>query len=159
MTLVHRVMAASPIWLSLTDLGRIFGISAVHCGRNLEQLGWRDRRGLPSPEALESGAAKTSGPHGQSQSTLWNREICGGAFEDKGYRPMPHSQQVQQWTYFLEAMAEGSPSINATVEQMAEDIPGDLVEDVNHQLAARGCRFRVPRTGAGHHTRRSASAC
>jgi hypothetical protein len=26
-------------------------------------------------------------------------------------------------------------------------------------LAARGCRFRVPRTGAGHHSRRSASAC
>jgi len=41
-------------------------------------------------------------------------------------------------------MEEGSPSIDATVEQMAEDIPGELAEDVNHQLAARGCRFRVP---------------
>ena len=137
-------MAASPNWLSLTDLGRIYGISTFHCGRSLEQLGWRDRRGGPSPAAVECGAAKTSGPHGQSQSTLWNRDLCGRAFEDKGYRPMPHSQQVQQWTHFLEAMAEGSPSIDATVEQMAEDIPGDLIDDVNHELAARGCRFRIP---------------
>ena len=119
----------------------------------------RDRRGLPTPAALECGAAKASGPHGQTKSTLWSRDICGQAFENKGYHPMPHSQQVQQWTHFLEAMAEGSPSIAATVEQMAEDIPGDLVEDVNHQLAARGCRFRVPRTRPDHHIRRSASAC
>ena len=45
-TSVHRVMAALNPWLSLTDLSRIFGISAIHCGRILEQQGWRDRRGL-----------------------------------------------------------------------------------------------------------------
>ena len=50
----HRVMAAFNPWLSLTDLGRIYGISAIHCGRILEQQGWRDRRGRPTQEALEA---------------------------------------------------------------------------------------------------------
>ena len=137
-------MAASASWLSLTDLGRIYGISAIHCGRTMEHLGWRDRRGRPTPIALDMGAAMSSGPHSQGRATLWNRDICGRELQARGYSPMSHSLQVQQWTQFLEAMEEGSPSINATVEQMAEDIPGELADDVNHQLAARGCRFRVP---------------
>jgi hypothetical protein len=70
---------------------------------------------------------------------------------------MSHGLQVQQWTQFLEAMTEGSPSIAATVEQMAEEIPGELVDDVNHQLASRGCSFRVPNQSI--QARRSASAC
>ena len=150
-------MAASTSWLSLTDLGRIYGISAIHCGRTMEQLGWRDRRGRPTATALELGAAMNSGPHGQGRSTVWNREICGRELQAQGYEPMSRSVQIQQWTHFLEAMEEGSPSIDATPEQMAADIPCELVEDVNHQLAQRGCRFRVP-----HHIRqdsRKASAC
>jgi hypothetical protein len=31
------------LWLSLTDLGRIFGISAVHCGRLLSDAGLRQQ--------------------------------------------------------------------------------------------------------------------
>jgi hypothetical protein len=142
-TVIPRVMAASASWLSLTDLGRIYGISAIHCGRTMEHLGWRDSRGRPTPIAVDMGAAMSSGPHSQGRGTLWNRDICGRELQARGYSPMSRSLQVQQWTQFLEAMEEGSPSIDATVEQMAEDIPGELAEDVNHQLAARGCRFRV----------------
>ena len=150
-------MAASSSWLSLTDLGRIYGISAIHCGRTMEHLGWRDRRGKPTPAALEAGAAMSSGPHGPGRATLWNRDICGKELQARGYEPMSHGLQVQQWTQFLEAMTEGSPSIAATVEQMAEEIPGELVDDVNPQLASRGCSFRVPNQSI--QARRSASAC
>ena len=60
---VHPVlMAAINPWLSLTDLGRIYGISAIHCGRILEQQGWRDRRGRPTPAALEIEAATNQDP-------------------------------------------------------------------------------------------------
>ena len=143
-TAIHRVMAASTSWVSLTYLGRIYGISAIHCGRTMENLGWRDKRGRPTPAALDRGAAMSSGPHGQNRATLWNRDICGRELQAKGYEPMSRNLQVQQWTQFLEAMEVGSPSVNATVEQMAAEMPGELVEDVNQQLAVRGCRFRVP---------------
>ena len=42
---------AEPQWLSLTDLGRIYGISAVHCGRLLSEAGLRDANGQPSRHA------------------------------------------------------------------------------------------------------------
>ena len=45
----------------------------------------------------------------------------------------------------LEAMEEGSASISTSTDQMAEDLPMDLIEDVNHQLSHRGCRFQVQR--------------
>jgi hypothetical protein len=32
-----------------------------------------------------------------------------------------------------------------STEQMAEDLPNDLIDDVNHQLSHRGCRFQVQR--------------
>ena len=74
---------------------------------------------------------------------LWNRSVCSQLLEHKGYEPMSRSLQVEQWTQLLEALQVGSPSITATADQMAEEMPGELLEDVNHQLEARGCRYRV----------------
>ena len=39
-------------WLTLTDLGRRFGLSAVSCGRMLSTAGMRDDDGLPSDVCL-----------------------------------------------------------------------------------------------------------
>ena len=156
-TSVHRVMAALNPWLSLTDLGRIYGISAIHCGRILEQQGWRDRRGRPTPAALEADAASCAGTHGQGRTVFWSRAICSELLESKGYAPMSRNVQIEQWTQLLEALQLGSPSISATPDQMAEEMPTELVDDVNQQLAVRGCSYRVSR-----HQRqasRSASAC
>ena len=156
-TSVHRVMAAINPWLSLTDLGRIYGISAIHCGRILEQQGWRDRRGRPTPAALEAKAASCAGIHGQGRTVYWSRAICAELFESKGYAPMSRNVQIEQWTQLLEAMQQGSPSITATPDQMAEEMPKDLVDEVNQRLEVRGCSYRVNR----HHrpASHSASAC
>ncbi|MEC7382221.1 MAG: hypothetical protein VYE16_04350, partial [Cyanobacteriota bacterium] len=72
-----------------------------------------------------------------------NAKICKGLLEKSGYQPINRTLQVEQWAELLEALEEGSPSINATAEQMAEDLPEELVGDVNDQLAQRGCHFRV----------------
>ena len=72
---VHRVMAATTSLLSLTDLGRIYGISAIHCGKTLEHQGWRDRRGRPTQSALDANAAMQTGPHGQGRTVLLNRAV------------------------------------------------------------------------------------
>ena len=135
-------MAATTSWLSLTDLGRSYGISAIHCGKTLEQQGWRDRHGRPTQSALDANAAIKTGPHGQGRSVLWNRSVCSQLLEQQGYEPMSRSLQVEQWTQLLEALQVGSPSITATADQMAEEMPGELLDDVNHQLDARGCRYR-----------------
>ena len=80
-------MAATTSWLSLTDLGRIYGISAIHCGKTLEHQGWRDRRGRPTQSALDANAAMQTGPHGQGRTVLWNRSVCSQLLEHKGYEP------------------------------------------------------------------------
>ena len=137
-------MADNSPWLCLAELGRIYGISAFHCGRILENHGWRDRRGRPTPAALEAGAASIVGPHGQGRHVFWSRSLCTELLNSNGYTPISRSLQVEQWTQLLEALQLGSPSISATADQMAEEMPNELMEDVNHQLKVRGCSYRVP---------------
>ncbi len=136
-------MANSEAWLSLTDLGRIYGISAIHCGKTLKQQGWRDQHGRPTPNALQVGAAVSTGNQNDFGTALWNAKVCKALLEKTGYQPIRKSIQIKQWVQLLEALEEGSPSINTTAEQMAEELPRELVVDVNNQLAARGCSFRI----------------
>ncbi|MFL2489172.1 MAG: hypothetical protein ACJ0GM_03495 [Parasynechococcus sp.] len=136
-------MGNSTIWISLNDLGRCYGISTIHCGKILNQQGWRDRCGQPTAEAFKAEAARHLGPHGQTQSVVWNQELCGDLLETKGHQPVSLSRQIDQWSQLLEAMQSGSPSITSTADQMAEDMPSELVDGVNQQLAERGCSFRV----------------
>ena len=134
---------ATPSWLTLTELGQLFGISTTHCGRALDRLGWRDRHGRPTPAAVEAGAASTSGSSLQARSPLWNSTVCTSLLKRQGYKRITRAQHVKQWVALLEALSEGSSSITTTPEQMAEDLPAELVHDVNHQLSRRGCRFQA----------------
>ena len=136
---------ATSTWVDLNDLGRRFGLSASHCGRMLEREGWRDRHGYPTPAALEVGAAEQRAPHSRGRSSLWNTELCAGVLERQGHHPLSRDQHVNQWTDLLEAMAAGSPSITTSADQMAEELPSDLVDAVNVQLNRRGCRYQVRR--------------
>ncbi len=130
-------------WLSLADLGRIYGISAFQCGRVLEKQGLRDRFGRPTSCALEAGIASTHNQNNPIHLALWNVELCRKSIERNGYQPISRKTKANQWAQFLEALAAGSPSVNVTPEQMAEDVPEELVGEVNDQLAQRGCDFRL----------------
>ncbi len=136
-------MATSSSWLNLTDLGRMYGISALRCGRELQYKGWRDRYGRPTPKALEAGVASENGPHNPPRAALWNTKLCSELLEKTGFQPISKKLQIEQWVSLLEAINEGSPSINTTTDQMAEELPNDLVEDVNAQLKLRGSNFKV----------------
>ena len=74
---------------------------------------------------------------------LWHRDLCSALLIKLGYSPVSRSVQVEQWTQLLEALQMGSPAIAASLDQMAEEIPNDLVDDVNQQLTMRGSRYRV----------------
>lgn len=141
-----------PQWLSLTDLGRIYGISAVHCGRLLSEAGLRDSNGQPSRHALRSGCAiRGHQPHAHGP-TQWHRQHCQAAFERAGLQPIQRTTLVQQWAQLLSALTEGSPSISTSADQMAEDLPSDLVDPVNAELRDIGCSFQVSsRAHALHH--------
>ncbi len=136
-------MAPSSTWLNLTDLGRIYGMTAIHCGRTLQKEGLRDQRGYPTPRAVQVGAAHTSSLNHSQKSTVWNSKICKSFFEKTGYQPIGRALQIEQWVQLLEALEEGSPGIAATPDQMAEEIPYEYITEVNNLLAKRGCIFRV----------------
>ena len=63
--------------------------------------------------------------------------------QSQGYKRITRAQHVKQWVALLEALSEGSASITTTPEQMAEELPAELVADVNAQLSSRGCRFQA----------------
>ena len=136
-------MKTSSPWLSLKDLGRIYGISTPHCGRALQTKGWRDKNGSPTQLALKNGVAYLSSEDNQSTSTLWNSDICKTFLEQSGYQPISREIQIEQWVTLIEALEQGSPAIASTPEQMAEELPKELVSEVNNKLAIRGCIFRA----------------
>ncbi|MBM5825172.1 MAG: hypothetical protein FJ054_07395 [Cyanobacteria bacterium M_surface_10_m2_119] len=145
-------LSGEPQWLSLTDLGRIYGISAVHCGRLLSEAGLREANGQPSRHALRSGCAiRGLQPHAHGP-TQWHREHCQSVFERAGFEPIRRTTLVQQWAQLLSALTEGSPSITTSADQMAEELPNDLVESVNAELREIGCGFQVSsRAHTPHH--------
>ncbi|MGC6484025.1 MAG: hypothetical protein ACON4T_10765 [Synechococcus sp.] len=134
---------ATPTWLNLTDLGQLFGISTTHCGRALDRIGWRDHFGRPTATAVEAGAANTSGSSMHPHSAVWNSKMCTTLLESQGYKRITRAQHVKQWVALLEALSEGSAAITTTPEQMAEELPAELVADVNSQLSRRGCHFQA----------------
>ncbi len=136
-------MASSTNWLSLKDLGQIYGISAMHCGRALQKEGWRDNKGFPTPRALNAGAASIPINQKPALTPLWNEKICKILLEKTGYKPLSKKIQIQQWTILLEELAKGSPSIQTTPQQMAEEMPKSIIKEVNTQLINRGCVFQV----------------
>lgn len=130
-------------WRSLTDLGRLHGISAVQFGRLLNRAGLRDASGQPSSRAIAEKLAY--GHHGDQpgRQTFWHQERCLRLLEQQGLLPRRPTSLVEQWTELLSALFAGSPSISTSAEQMAEDLPRELVGAVNSQLKARGCPFQV----------------
>ncbi len=132
-------------WLTLSDLGRRFGLSARHCGHALDHEGWRDRNGQPTEAAITAGAAQRHNHHHHRPSNRWSLEVCTAILSSHVKSPIHRSEQISQWATLLEAMEEGSASLSTSTDQMAEDLPLDLIEDVNHQLSHRGCRYQVHR--------------
>ena len=80
-------------WLTLSDLGRRFGLSAKHCGHALDHQGWRDCNGHPTQAAITAGAAQRHNTHHHSPSNRWNADICATVISSHGHHPI-HLQQV-----------------------------------------------------------------
>tara|TARA_B100001939_G_scaffold35505_1_gene27662 strand:- start:4253 stop:4891 length:639 start_codon:yes stop_codon:yes gene_type:complete len=137
-------------WLTLTDLGRRFGLSAVGCGRILSTAGMRDDDGLPSDVALDGGYAYRRPDQNANRSVLWHEERCTELLQSLGLHAVDEQQLVSQWADLLSALDEGSPSISASAEQMAEDMPKHLVAAVNARLQLLGCGFQVARSKQRH---------
>ena len=129
-------------WLSLTELGRLYGISAILTGRLLVASGLRSPEGSPSAEALSSGLALCQHP-GDHHQALWNRQGCAPHLERQGLVPLQQPTLVGLWADLLAAMQQGSPSISVSAEEMADDMPRELVRPVNRELRQRGCSFQV----------------
>jgi hypothetical protein len=130
-------------WLTLTDLGKRHGLSAVSCGRMLSEAGMRDDQGLPSDLALNQGFAYRRPEQNANRSTLWHEDRCGALLHQQGHRQIDEQHLVLQWADLLAALEVGSPSIDTSAAQMAEDLPRHLVPAVNERLQLLGSDFQV----------------
>lgn len=148
---VAGLTASHQEWLTLTDLGRLYGISAVLCGRLLSEAGLREPNGHPSPTALRDGLAYRG--H-SSASALWQRQGCSRVLEAGGLIEPARHALVSQWADLLSTLFAGAPGVNSSAEEMAGELPDELVPPVNAALQQRGCSFQVRRQA-----RRRASAC
>lgn len=135
-------------WLSLTELGRLYGISAVQTGRLLVLAGLRSREGEPTARALREGIALCPHP-GDHHQALWSRVGCAAPLERQGLELQQQRSLVGLWADLLSALQQGSPSICVSAEEMADDMPQELVRPVNRELRQRGCSFQVRRLRTG----------
>ncbi|MFM7675477.1 MAG: hypothetical protein ACKO5F_07790 [Synechococcus sp.] len=132
-------------WLSLTDLGRLYGISAVQTGRLLVAAGLREASGEPSAEALRLGLAVMGPPRHHHHSALWSRQGCGPVLERDGLLPMAQRSLVGLWAELLSTLQRGTPGISTSAEEMATEVPQELVRPVNQALRQLGSTFQVKR--------------
>ncbi|WP_197686650.1 hypothetical protein [Cyanobium sp. NIES-981] len=140
---LHRGSPPETDWLSLTELGRLYGISAVLCGRQLSGAGLRQSHGAPTPYALSHGLALLAHPRAHHRSALWNRQACGVVLEQQGLQPVAQNRLVQLWADLLEALLSDSSAISTSAEEMAAEVPSELVGSVNQELRLRGSGFLV----------------
>jgi hypothetical protein len=131
-------------WLSLTDLGRLYGISAVQTGKLLVAAGLRQSGGAPTAEALAQGLARQQHP-GHHHQAFWSRQGCAPHLESQGIEPRGQSQLVRLWADLLSALQQDSAAVSVSAEEMAGDMPRELVKPVNRELRLRGCSFQVGR--------------
>lgn len=149
----HASASRGSPWLSLTDLGRLYGLSALQTGRLLQQAGLRQASGSATPQALEQGLALQRPNH----RPFWHHQACAAAFEAQGLQPVERQTLISQWAELLCALQLGSPSISTSAEEMARELPGELVEPVNRRLHQLGSPFQVARRRSrGHHQRMTA---
>ncbi|MEO1002394.1 MAG: hypothetical protein AAFX65_04700 [Cyanobacteria bacterium J06638_7] len=140
-------------WLSLTDLGRLYGISAVYCGRLLSEAGLRLANGAPSRRALHRGLALQPLPRRQHRSALWNLRSCAGVLEQQGLSQVGQQRLILQWADLLEALQLGSGAVSVSAQEMAGEMPTQLLKPVNQELRQRGCSLQLAQPS------RRASAC
>lgn len=57
--------------------------------------------------------------------------------------PSNGSRQIKLWADLLVDLDHGDPAVSTTAREMAEDVPRQLRNAVNHELERRGCRFRI----------------
>jgi hypothetical protein len=57
--------------------------------------------------------------------------------------PGRNNRQISLWADLLADLDQGAPAISTTASEMAEDVPRQLRSAVNHELARRGCAFRI----------------
>jgi hypothetical protein len=61
-----------------------------------------------------------------------------------GDPPRPSERRlITLWADLLSALQQGSPGIATSAEEMAGDLPRELVVPVNRELRQRGCSFQV----------------
>lgn len=142
-------------WLSLTALGRVYGISAVQCGRLLQSAGLRCSDGTPSPEALQVGLARPCHNGQNHRSALWSRGGCGSVLQTLGLESAAERRLVKQWADLLEALQQNTAAVSTSAEELASELPPKLVAPVNAALRQRGCEWQLNRRAARARASRS----
>ncbi len=129
-------------WLTPTEIGRVYGVSAHHVSQVLQAAGLGQLDGAPTAEALRRGLAQRrhSSP---SKPTLWNRTLFAPYLERAGLHPRRQPQLVDLWADWLSALQQGGDAVVITAEDIAAEIPVELVGAVNQTLRERGCGFQV----------------
>jgi hypothetical protein len=130
-------------WQSLSELGRSHGLSALQMGQLMIQAELRESNGEPTFRALAKGLARRL-PAGQHHPAIWHGDGCSQWLESR--RLIRHQPDlIGLWAELLSALDRGEPAISVSAQEMAMEIPSELVSPVNDALRSRGSRFQVNR--------------
>ena len=87
MTLPFEVKPIYPDYKSMTDLGKLFGVSSHIIGRWLTRIGLRTPHGNPSRTARDQGMIRAI-PNGRNDDKyhIWHTEKTVAALEKAGHK-------------------------------------------------------------------------
>jgi|APCry1669188879_1035177.scaffolds.fasta_scaffold77725_1 hypothetical protein len=70
------------LWLSQTELGKMYGVSCVVIGNWLKEVGWRCPDGTPSQEAFLTGVVSKRESRNNGYFYVWSKHDVINIFQD-----------------------------------------------------------------------------
>ncbi|MBL1209445.1 hypothetical protein [Geminocystis sp. GBBB08] len=84
------------IWSNLTNLGKIYGLSAIKMGKKLKELGLRNDEGKPTEKALLEGFAQSTPLKDGSPFYMWHKHKILELMRETGFQKLDENEILAQ---------------------------------------------------------------
>jgi hypothetical protein len=128
-------------WANQTNLGKLYGLSAVAMGKRLKELGLRGEDGNPTERALSEGYCKSTPLRDGTPFFMWNRQRVGESMQSKGHQRLD-TQEVKA-RELADEWVRVDTQIQEAVYGLEEELLFEQAHDIEKEAKRRGLTDRV----------------
>lgn len=125
-------------WGNLTEIGHLFGLTAVKLGAELKKRGYREESGRPSEESIAKGLAKATPLANGREHFMWHKKLLPEALRAEGLKQVgsPSDKAFKVASKIFDMVSKGEKMERIGEDKMAifiydeaQRCLGDLIEE------------------------------